>query len=198
MKKALLAAIAILLASPAFADAVRYTPDRWHTRIYFTISHMGLSDYQGRFVDYEFDFLFDEEDFAASKVEVTVPIAGIDTFSPELTAKMPSEQFFDTDRFPTAHFISTEIEPLGTDRARMYGELTIKGVTRTVAFDVTYNGKVAHPYYKLNNVGFTATGEIDSRAFGVNTLPDWMLGSMVDLRIEMEAFEGERVPYYSE
>jgi polyisoprenoid-binding protein YceI len=43
-------------------DAVRYTPDRWHTRIYFTISHMGLSNYQGRFIDYEFDFMANVEE----------------------------------------------------------------------------------------------------------------------------------------
>ena len=56
--------VCLVPAVAVVADPVRYTPDRWHTRIYFEISHMGLSDYQGRFVDYEFDFLFDEQDFA--------------------------------------------------------------------------------------------------------------------------------------
>ncbi len=192
--------LAVLLLAPnsVLAEAVRYTADRWHTRIYFTISHMGLSNYQGRFIDYDIDLLFDEEAFENSRIEVTVPIAGIDTFSPELTQKMPQDGFFDTDMHPSAHFVSTEIETLDADRARLVGDLTIKGVTRSVAFDVSYNGKVMHPYYDLNNVGFTATGEIDSREFGVNTLPEWMLGSTVGLRIEMEAFEGTKVPYYSD
>ncbi len=187
-----------MLAAQAAGDAVRYTPDRWHTRIYFTISHMGLSNYRGRFVDYDFDFLFDQEDIANSSIEVTVPISGIDTFSPELNAKMPREEFFDTDNFPAAHFVSTAIEPVGDDRATLVGDLTIKGVTQPVRFDVSLNGKVMHPYYDLNNVGFTAIGEIDSREFGVNTLPDWMLGSAVTLTIELEAFEGDKVPYYSD
>lgn len=188
----------LLTSSQVLGDAVRYTPDRWHTRIYFTISHMGLSNYQGRFIDYDFDFLFDEEDFSNSRVEVTVPISSIDTFSPELTEKMPRDEFFDTANFPTAHFVSTAIETVDGKRASMTGDLTMKGVTRSVTFDVVYNGKVRHPYFDLNNVGFTATGEIDSRDFGVNTLPEWMLGSAVLLRVEMEAFEGEKVPYYSD
>jgi len=195
----IVSATVILAATQSvIAESVRYTPDRWHTRIYFNISHMGLSDYQGRFVEFDFDLLFDEQDFANSRVEVTVPIASIDTFSPELTEKMPDEQFFDSGRFPTAHFVSRDIEMLDADKATMTGDLTIKGVTRSVSFDVRYNGKVMHPYYQLNNVGFTATAEIDSRDFGVNTLPEWMLGSGVQLRIEMEAFEGDTVPYYSD
>ena len=80
----------------------------------------------------------------------------------------------------------------------MTGNLTIKDVTQPVTFDVTYNGKVMHPFYEINNVGFSATAAIDSRKFGVNPLPEWMLGSQVDIRIELEAFEGERVPYYSD
>ena len=67
-----------------------------------------------------------------------------------------------------------------------------------VTGDVGYNNKVIAPYVKLKSVGGTATAEIDSREFGVNTLPKWMLGAKVTLRIEMEAFEGEKIPYYSE
>ena len=186
------------LTSSVMGDAVRYTPDRWHTRIYFTISHMGLSDYQGRFIDYEFDFMFDEEDFSNSRIEVTVPIAGIDTFSPELNEKMPDEKFFDTGHFPTAHFVSTAIETVDESHAVLTGDLTIRGISKSVNFDVSYNSKVMHPYFKLNNIGLTATGEINSRDYGVNTLPEWMLGDVVRLRIEMEAFEGEKIPYYSE
>jgi len=191
--------IALLaMAANAFGYAVRYTPDRWHTRIYFTISHIGLSDYQGRFIDYDFDFMFDEEDFSNSRIEVTVPIAGIDTFSPELNEKMPDEKFFDTGNFQQAHFVSTSIVTVDESHAVLTGDLTIRGISKSVNFDVSYNNKVMHPYFKLNNIGLTATAEINSRDYGVNTLPEWMLGSVVRLRIEMEAFEGEKIPYYSE
>ncbi len=55
-----------------------------------------------------------------------------------------------------------------------------------------------HPYYELNNVGFTALATLDSRAYGVNPLPDWMLAAEVEIRVEMEAFEGDKVPYYTD
>ncbi len=192
--------LVILLAASAVtqAEPVLYTPDRWHTRIYFTVSHMGLSNYGGRFVEHDIHFMFDEENMENSSIEVTVPVSGIDTFSPELNSKMPNPEFFDTENHPQIHFISTDIEQVDTTRARMTGDLTIKGVTLPITFDVSYNKKVMHPFFKLNNVGFTAVATLDNRAYGLNPLPDWMLASTVDVRIEMEAFEGDKVPYYSD
>ena len=179
------------------AEPVQYTADRWHTRIYFTVDHMGLSNFSGRFLEHDIHFIFDEEDMENSRVEVTVPVSSIDTFSPELNSKMGDEGFFDSANHPTMHFASRDIEQTDDTHASMTGDLSIKGVTLPVTFAVTFNNKVMHPFYELNNVGFTATAEIDSRAYGVNPLPDWMLASAVQLRIEMEAFEGEKVPYYS-
>jgi len=180
------------------AEPVLYTADRWHTRIYFTLSHMGLSNYGGRFVEHDISFMFDEENMENSSIEVTVPVSSIDTFSPELNGKMPNPEFFDSENHPQIHFKSTEIEQLKVTTARMTGELTIKGVTLPITFDVTYNKKVMHPYYELNNIGFTAVATLDNRAYGVNPLPDWMLASEVEVRVEMEAFEGDKVPYYSD
>ena len=187
-----------LFAQPLCAEPVKYTPDRWHTRIYFTLSHMGLSDYSGRFMAYDIEFMFDAEDMANSSIEVTIPVSSIDTFSPELNSKMGDEGFFDTANHPEIRFISTSIEQLDDARASMTGDMTIKGTTLPVTFDVTFNGIVMHPYYNLNNAGFTATATISSRDFGVNSLPEWMVGDEVDVRVELEAFEGDRVPYYSE
>ena len=188
----------LLLALPAFAEPVQYTADRWHTRIYFTLSHMGLSDYSGRFTEFDIDFQFDAEQLSNSSVEVTIPVSGIDTFSPELNSKMGDEGFFDVANYPSIHFVSTSVEQLDTTRATLSGDLTIKGTTLPVTFDVIFNGIVMHPYYSLNNAGFTATSTISSREFGVNSLPEWMVGDDVNIRVELEAFEGDRVPYYSE
>lgn len=191
--------VLVLLTGPSvtYAEPTLYTPDRWHTRIYFTLSHMGLSNFGGRFIEHDIRFMFDEENMENSSVEVTVPVSSIDTFSPELNGKMPNPEFFDTANHPHIHFVSTAIEPLDANNARMTGDLTIKGVTLPITFDVTYNKKVMHPFFKLNNVGFTAVATLDNRAYGLNPLPDWMLASTVDVRVEMEAFEGDEVPYYS-
>ncbi len=193
------AAIAVLMAASVvtYAEPVLYTPDSWHTRIYFTVNHMGLSNYGGRFIEHDIRFLFDEENFENSSVEVTVPVSSIDTFSPELNKKMPNSEFFDTANHPHMHFKSTGIEQIDAKTAKMTGDLTIKGVTLPITFDVTYNQKVMHPYFGINNAGFTAIATLDNRAYGVNPLPDWMLSSKVEVRVEMEAFEGDKVPYYS-
>ena len=197
---AVLLALVTLLTAAAVtqAEPVLYKADKWHTRIYFTVNHMGLSNYGGRFVEYDIRLMFDEENMENSSVEVTVPVSSIDTFSPELNAKMSNPEFFDTDNYPQIHFRSTAIERVDAGSARMTGDLTIKGVTLPITFDVTFNGQVMHPYFKLNNAGFTAVATLDNRAYGVNPLPDWMLASTVTVRIEMEAFEGDEVPYYSE
>lgn len=194
----LLALVTLLTAAVVTqAEPALYTADKWHTRIYFTVSHMGLSNYGGRFVEHDIRFMFDEDNMENSSVEVTVPVSSIDTFSPELNAKMSNPEFFDTENYPQIHFRSTAIEQVDAGRARMTGDLTIKGVTLPITFDVTFNGQVMHPYFNLNNAGFTAVATLDNRAYGVNPLPDWMLASTVTVRIEMEAFEGDEVPYYS-
>lgn len=193
---AFLSTLAVPLTS--LSEPVEFTVDKWHTRIYFSVSHMGLSSFDGRFTEHNIQFMFDQENLENSSVEVTVPVGSIDTFSPELNSKMGDEMFFDSANYPNMHFVSTELQQLDATHAVMTGDMTIRGTTLPVRFDVTINDVVQHPYYGLNNAGFTATATIDSRAFEVNQLPEWMVGSNVDIRIEMEAFEGDRVPYYSE
>ncbi|MGI9262760.1 MAG: YceI family protein [Woeseiaceae bacterium] len=193
-----LALLLLLLPVPGIAEPVQYTADKWHTRIYFTISHMGLSNFGGRFMEHRIDFMFDEDNMANSSIEVTVPVSSIDTYSPELNSKMADEGFFDAANHPDLRFVSTSIEQMDEKHARMTGDMMIKGTTLPVTFAVTFNKKVMHPFYDLNNAGFTATATIDSRAFGVNSLPEWMVGTDAEIRIEMEAFEGDSVPYYSE
>lgn len=190
--------VILLIPMLAQAEPVRYTADKWHTRIFFELDHMGLSHYRGRFTDYNIEFIFDDENMANSSVEVTVPVSSIDTYSPELNGKMPSEMFFNALAYPTMHFKSTEIVALDDTTATMTGDLTIKGVTLPMTFDVSFNKAVFHPRFELNNVGFSASGQLDSAAYGVNRLPDWMVGPIVQVQIEMEAFEGDKVPYYSE
>jgi polyisoprenoid-binding protein YceI len=191
-------AATFLVSGVVAAEPLQFTADKWHTRIYFTVNHMGLSGFSGRFKEFDVDFSFDEEDFSNSRVEVTVPVASIDTFSPELNSKMGDEGFFDSTNHPEMHFISTRIEQVDAKTARMAGDLTIKGTTLEAIFDVTFNGKVLHPRFNLNNAGFTATATIDNRAYGVNPLPEWMLAAETGIRIEMETFEGDSIPYYSE
>lgn len=188
----------LLLPLGGLAEPVQYTADRWHTRIYFTLSHMDLSNFSGRFMAHEIEFLFDEDNLANSSIEVRVPVSSIDTYSPELNSKMGDAGFFDAANHPELHFVSTNTEQLDDKHARMTGDMTIKGTTLPVTFDVTFNKKVMHPFYDKNNAGFTATATIDSRAFGVNMLPEWMVGSDVAIRVELEAFEGDSVPYYSD
>jgi polyisoprenoid-binding protein YceI len=195
----LLAGLTVVgMSSKVCSDPVPYAVDKWHTRIFFSVNHMGLSNYRGRFIDYDIEFLYDVDDISASKVEAFIPVSGIDTFSRELNEKMSSDLFFASDRHPTIHFRSNKIEKLADDSATMSGELTMKGVTLPITLDVTVNKDVLHPRFDLMNVGFSAHGELDSSAFGVNRLPDWMVGPIVQVQIELEAFEGERVPYYAE
>ena len=186
--------VLFLLMTDVFANPVRYTSDRWHTRIYFTISHMGLSHYQGRFIDYDIDFMFDEDDFSNSRIEVTVPINGIDTFSPELNEKMPDEKFFATARFPNAHFVSTAIETIDKNHAAMTGDLTILGITVPVSLDVVFNVIAPHPlgksfarYRGITVAGFSARTTISRSSFGM-THGQGEKGDTAELTIEVEGW----------
>ena len=129
-----------------------------------------------------------------SHVEATIPVSSIDTFHEGLNGKLQAKEFFNAEQYPAILFKSTDIRKTSRETARMTGDLTIRGVTRPVTLDVDFNSKRFHDRFKLNLVGFSATGSLDRRDFGLGFLPITMVGGTIEFRIEMSAFEGQIVP----
>ena len=140
--------------------------DTVHSGINFTVRHMVVSKVRGRFAKFNGTVALDESDITRSTVEATIDASSIDTGTAQRDDHLKSADFFDVERFPEIRFLSTPIEKVSGDRYRVTGELTIHGVTRSVALETEYGGRGKDPWGN-ERVGFTAKGAIDRKDFGL-------------------------------
>jgi len=172
------------LAKPVNA-ADTYKLDPTHTAIVFHINHFGFSNPSGKFMNVDGAVVLDQQNPAASKLNVTIPIATIDTDVPKLDEHLKSKEFFDAATYPTATFVSTKVDVTGKDTAIVHGTLTLHGISKPVDLNVQLN-KIGENFMKQPTAGFSASAVIKRSDFGITTyLP--ALGDEVRLDIESEA-----------
>ena len=169
-----------------------YTLDPTHSRLGFSTRHAMVTTVRGQFTDFTGEAVVDTADPAASKVEVTIQAASIDTGVADRDAHLRSADFFDVETYPELTFRSTGIRPDGDDFL-LDGELTIRGTTRPVTFELEYNGAAANPLANgAPAAGFSAETEISRKDFGL----EWnvaleaggvLVGDKVKIALEIEA-----------
>ena len=171
-----LASILLFLTPPAFAQkaptpvqAGTYAVDPNHTQVGWRVSHMGFSNYAGGFSDVSGTLDIQPTDPAAAKLSIKIPVDSVTTTSAKLTGELKSDQWLDAGKYPDMTFVSTKVAPVGKNRAKVTGDLTLHGVTRPVVLDVTLVGAGVNPLDKKQTVGFDATGTLKRSEFGVKT-----------------------------
>jgi polyisoprenoid-binding protein YceI len=182
--------VAFLLLSafvlPARAADI-YTLDPDHTSIVWRISHFGFSSPAGKFYAVEGKLTLDTAHPEKSALNVTVRPDSIITGVPKLDEHLKSKDFFDVANFPTATFVSNKIDQTGKNTAKVYGTLTMHGVSKPLALDATLNKIATIELFKRQKAGFSATTTIKRSDFGMTYgLPD--IGDEVKMRIETEAW----------
>lgn len=147
---------------PRQAPAGTYQLEPRHTQVLFAIQHFGITDYYGRFDKASGTLDFNPGDPASSHVDVDIDTASVDTKSQELTTEIQSASVFDAAQFPQATFKSTSATRTGPNSGTVTGDLTIKGITKPVTFNVTYNGGLKNPMAngKTYDIGFHGTATI--------------------------------------
>ncbi|MHB8884824.1 MAG: YceI family protein [Methylovirgula sp.] len=171
-------------------DAVRagtYAVEPIHTRVLFSVSHMGFTTWYGDFTGVRGTLVLDPEHPAAARLDVILPIASVSTTNAKLDAELKGPAWFDAAKFPMAHFVSRKVTLKGSGRADVAGDLTLHGVTRPIILHVTFNGAGINPLDKAYTVGFEVRGAIHRSAFGVSKYVP-LVGDKVDLIIS-GAFE---------
>lgn len=178
---------ALLLAMPLAAQAapVTYKLDPTHTAIQFQISHFGFSAPTGKWMAVDGAVILDEEDPAASSVELTIDVGAVNTGVPDLDTHLKTADFFNVEEFPEATFVSTNVELTGEKTAKVTGDLTLHGVTKPVVLDVTLN-QIAENMFGLKTAGFQATTTIIRSEFGIDLYAP-ALGDEVQIFIQAEA-----------
>ena len=185
LKRLLLAAALATTATASFAAPVTYQLDPAHTDVIAQWSHFGFSNPTMHFGQAEGVLVYDADNVGASSVKVTLPLAGMNSYTAKFDAHLRSADFFDAVEFPVATFRSTGVEAAGAGKLKVTGELTIKKMTHPVVLDVTLN-KVGENMRKQPTIGFDATTTIKRSDFGLG-LHAPAVSDEVRIRITTEA-----------
>lgn len=173
--------------APTAVQAGNYTVETTHTRVQFTVSHMGFSDWYGDLTGVTGSLVLDPKAPAKAKVDVTIPVSSISTTNTTLDGELKSDAWLDAGKYPEIRFTSTGVTPTGPRTANITGNLTFHGVTRPVVLKAAFLASGVNPLSKGYTVGFNATTAIKRTDFGVKTyIP--LIGDEVTLRISA-AFE---------
>jgi polyisoprenoid-binding protein YceI len=167
--------------------------DPYHTQVEFSAKHLGMMTVRGHFADVSATADIDPEHPEAASVEVTVLTASIKTNHEVRDNDLRSSNFLEVDKYPTMTFKSTGVQPGGQDKWTLNGDLTIKGTSRPVSFEVTRYGEFNDPGMMGHRIAYSAHTQIDRRDFGLtfNMLLDgrWVVSDDIQIYIEGELVE---------
>ncbi len=164
--------------------------DSTHTGVEFAAKHLMISTVKGHFSDVSGTLkgsLSEPENFA---LEVKIGTASVDTRQAQRDAHLRSADFFEAETFPTIDFKGKRIEGDVAGDFKLYGDLTIRDVTRELVLDVTNEGAVVDPWGG-QRIGFSAKSKIDRRDFGLTynqvlEAGGWVIGDEIKISIDVE------------
>lgn len=142
-----LVVVAVLtLTLPASADDYVIDTKGGHASINFRISHLGFSWLVGRFDNFSGTFSYDDKNIPAAKISVTIDTASINSNHGERDKHLRGADFLDAEKFPNASFVSKSVTTKGERKASIVGDLTLRGVTKSVAIDADHVGGGDDPW----------------------------------------------------
>ena len=176
-------------AATTLIPAGTWTIDTSHSTVGFVARHMMVAKVRGRFKDFSAEIVIAENP-ADSRVDATVQMASVDTNDEARDNHLRTNDFFDIENHPTMTFTSTSLEGAGTD-FELHGDLTIKGVTRPVTFDLEVGGVAKDPWGNTK-AGFTASTTVNRKDFGLTynaalETGGVLIGDKVTIELDIEA-----------
>ncbi len=186
MKNVILAAALALSSTAAFAEPVKYSFDASHSQVIFSYKHFGFSTTFGMFSGFDGEIMFDADAPATSSVTVSMPVKSMFTGWEKRDGHFQSPDFFGSSGEELVSFKSTSIEVTGDNTAMITGDMTINGVTKSVALDTVMNKSGAHPMAGKAWLGFDAKATILRSDYGLGKFAP-NVSDEVDLMISIEA-----------
>jgi len=182
-------AVAVALASPALA-ADTYQFDKAHTTVGFQVRHI-FTMLGGKFQDFSGTIKVDRAKPESSSVEFTIQAASIFTNEPKRDEHLKSPDFFDVASHPTITFKSTSVKPGANNVYQVTGDLTMRGVTKSITIPVTFLGEGKDPWGN-EKIGFETSTTLNRKDYGINwnkTLDQGgvLVGDEVKVQVSVEA-----------
>ena len=144
----------------------KWTVDPMHSQVEFKVRHLMITNVTGTFQHFHGHIETEGEDFTQGKVVFTVSVDSIDTANDQRDGHLKGDDFFSAEKFPEIKFVSTNFAPKGGDNYDLTGNLTVRDITKPVTLNVEYGG-VAQDFYGNTKAGFTVSGKINRKDFGL-------------------------------
>ena len=153
--------------------------DPAHSVAEFKVRHMMISYVKGKFSGLSGVLKLDEADYTHSTVEVSIPSASVSTVDENLDAHLKNADFFDVEQFPTLTFKSTNIHSLGDNDYTVTGDLTIRGVTKSVTLNVSDVSEPSKDPWGNLRIGLSGSAKVNRKEFGLVWNAPLELGGML-------------------
>ena len=169
---------------------MKWQIDPSHSTIEFSVKHMMFTTVRGQFKTFSGDLTIDPANPAQSYAEGSIDVASITTGEEQRDAHLRSGDFFDMEKYPQMSFRSSRIESLGGSMYKVYGQMTIKDVTREVVFDVTDEGQGQDPWGNQRR-GISAETKLNRKDFGLTwnvalETGGWLVGDEIKVSVELQ------------
>jgi polyisoprenoid-binding protein YceI len=148
-------------------STTKWSIDPSHSEIGFKVKHMMFTNVSGKFTKFESTATTDGDNFENASFELSADIDSVSTGSADRDGHLLSPDFFDAAQFPQLTFKSTSFTKKNEGEYTLAGDFTLHGVTKPVTLDVEFGGIAKDPWGNVKT-GFTATGKINRKDFGLN------------------------------
>uniref|UniRef100_UPI003BABA295 YceI family protein n=1 Tax=Stappia sp. TaxID=1870903 RepID=UPI003BABA295 len=181
-------AIGLATSGPARAEPRDYRIDPAHFSIVFNAVHIGYAPTWGMFLKGAGAFTFDEDARTLSDLKVEIDTRSVFSNNEARDEHLRSDDFLDAGAHPLATFVMTDAEPTGERTGKVTGDLTLRGVTRPVTLDVTWNKSGDYPFGGTYVTGISARATLRRSDFGSTyALEGGLVGDEVEILIDLEA-----------
>lgn len=185
----------ILLTAVLFSQVALFAQAKWnvdvvHSSVKFTVEHLVISEVEGTFKTFNGTMTSTKPDFTGSTIDFTVDVKSISTDNEMRDTHLKSDDFFNAEKYPKMTFKSTSFKKVSGNKYILTGNLTLRDVTKSVKFNVTYGG-TAKDGYGNTKAGFKASTVINRFDYGLKWNKLTEAGGMtvgkdvtIDLRLE--------------
>lgn len=174
-------------------DIATYTIDPSHSRLGFTVRHMGFSKVRGSFEQFEGVVRLAPDDLSTLETDVTVQSSSITTNDEKRDAHLRSADFFETEKYPTITFKSTDVRNVSGDSFTLVGDFTMHGVTKTIELKGNFLGAGTDPWGGTR-VAFEASTKVNRKEYGLNwnavlETGGFLVSDEVEITLEVQAVQ---------
>jgi polyisoprenoid-binding protein YceI len=158
-----------LTDNPDEVQAGHYTVETRHTRVLFSVLHFGYTHMYGQFAGVTGALDIDPKNLDASHVAVSIPITSVSTLNSELDNELETDSWLAAAAFPNITFVSRHVTRTGPKTARIEGDMSLRGITRPIVLDATFNAAGPDSLTHKYTIGFDAVGHLSRSEFRVSS-----------------------------